>query len=64
MKVHIEKEGRDEKLEFNGTVSELLALLKINPETVLVARDDELVTPADRLSNKDKVKILSVISGG
>ena len=64
MKIHIERENRKEEMKFNGTVTELLALLKLNPETVLVARNSELVADDEKLSDKDEVRILSVISGG
>lgn len=64
MQIHIERENRKESRQFNGTVASLLSELKINPETVLVAKNDELVTADEELNDKDEVKILSVISGG
>lgn len=64
MQIHIERENRKENKLFEGTVAELLSELKINPETVLVARNNELVTADEELNDKDDVKILSVISGG
>ncbi|MEK6837493.1 MAG: MoaD/ThiS family protein [Nanoarchaeota archaeon] len=42
----------------------MLQRLKLNPSAVLVARSNSLVTEDDELSDKDEVKILSVISGG
>ena len=48
----------------NLTVASLLKELKINPEAVLVTKNNVLVTPDARLDDTDKVKILSVISGG
>lgn len=64
MQIFIERENRKEKLKFNGKVSQLLQQLRLNPATVLVARNNSLVTEEDTLNDKDKVKILSVISGG
>ncbi|MBI2575323.1 MoaD/ThiS family protein [Candidatus Woesearchaeota archaeon] len=64
MLIHIERGNRKEELNFSGKVAELLSELKINPETVLVAKNNELVTADDELGDKDEVRILSVISGG
>lgn len=64
MKLFIEAEGSNKKIKFSGTVSQLLQLLKVNPETVIVAKNNELVTENEKLSDKDEVKLLSVISGG
>lgn len=63
MKVYIEKD--DKKVSADAkTVRELLGKLKINPVTVLVVRNSEMVTEGAKLSPKDEVKILSVVSGG
>lgn len=64
MQVFIESENRNRKIRFSGSVSELLGKLKINPETVIIAKNGELVTEDEKLGNKDEVKLLSVISGG
>jgi len=45
-------------------VSKLLEHLGINPETVLVIRNDTLVTHDERLDEPDVVEIRPVISGG
>ncbi|MEM4245442.1 MAG: MoaD/ThiS family protein [Candidatus Nanoarchaeia archaeon] len=63
MKVYIEREDREVKIKAK-TVRELLKKLNINPITVLVAKNNELVTDEVKLSEKDEVKIISVISGG
>ena len=63
MKVYIEKTNKDEEVEAS-TVNELLTKLKINPTTVIVTKNNELVTEQEKLTNKDEIKILSVISGG
>jgi len=64
MNVLIEKTGKCIKIKFKGDVGLLLSRLKINPETVIVIRNNELVTEKDALNDKDKIKIMSVISGG
>jgi sulfur carrier protein ThiS len=64
MKIFIERNNKWLNLKFNGNVKALLQQLKINPESVLVIRNNKLLTEADKLRNNDEVKILSVISGG
>lgn len=64
MKIFIEKENLNKELKFNGTVEELLSKLKINLTSVMVVRNNELVTEDEKLSDSDQIKILSVVSGG
>jgi sulfur carrier protein len=45
-------------------VSKLLETLGINPETVLVIRNNTLVTHDVRLEEPDTIEIRPVISGG
>ncbi|MBI2148847.1 MoaD/ThiS family protein [Candidatus Woesearchaeota archaeon] len=63
MKIYIEKTDEYKEVEAS-TVKELLEKLKINPTTILVTKNNELVTEEEKLTNKDEIKILSVISGG
>lgn len=63
MKVYIEREDREREVKAK-TVKELLKKLNINPITVIVAKNNELVTDDEKLSERDEVKIMSVISGG
>ena len=60
MQVFIEYDNKNKEISFNGTVSQLLQQLKINSETVIVAKNNELVTEEEQLSDKDEVKLLSV----
>ena len=64
MDIFIERTQRKSKKKFQGKVGLLLEELSLNPEEVLVARNNELVTEKDSLENSDSVVILSVISGG
>ena len=64
MNLFIERDNKKQTLKFNGKVSMLLRQLKLNPAAVLVAKNNALVTEDDMLTDKDEVKILSVISGG
>ncbi|MBI2542125.1 MoaD/ThiS family protein [Candidatus Woesearchaeota archaeon] len=64
--VFIDRESRNAKLELsrNSAVADLLKKLKINPITVIVSRNNELILEDEKLNDKDEIKILSVISGG
>ena len=42
----------------------LLQKLKINPETVLVSKNGEIVTEDETISGNDSVEIMKIISGG
>ena len=65
MKVYIEKDEKVISIDFDGEVVSLLKELKINKETVIVTRSNELLADDDKIINSDdKIKILSVISGG
>ena len=64
MKVFIEKQNKNMELKFSGTVKELLEKISVNPETILVVRDKELLTLDRDVDDKDEVRLLSVISGG
>ncbi|RJQ17982.1 thiamine biosynthesis protein ThiS [Candidatus Woesearchaeota archaeon] len=64
MKLFIERENKHNEMDFKGSVKELLQKLEINPETVLVVKNDALVQEDEALQNTDVVKLISVISGG
>ena len=61
----IERDNSTQNILFDkSTVLELLRHLKINPETVIVVRNNEVITEKELLQDKDKIELLSVISGG
>jgi thiamine biosynthesis protein ThiS len=65
IKVTLERENSTKKINFRGKkVEELLHQLKLNPEAVIVTRNDEILTEEDSLKNKDHLTLLSVVSGG
>lgn len=64
MDIFIERTKEKLTLTYQGKVKGLLEHLKLNPETVLVIRNNELITEGEKLKNSDNLKILSVISGG
>ena len=64
--IFIDKENKNINVELNDNaiVLDLLKKLDINPVTVIVSRNSELILEDEKLNNNDKIKILSVISGG
>ncbi|MFW5852746.1 MAG: MoaD/ThiS family protein [Nanoarchaeota archaeon] len=63
MKVYIERTNENKNCTAK-TVEDLLKTLEINPDTVLVSKNNQIVLPDEKLSDTDEVKILSVVSGG
>jgi len=64
MKVLLRNPRREVEVRGPTTVASLLERLELNPESVLVIVDDELVTRDARLADNDAVEIRPVISGG
>lgn len=65
IKVFIERYSETKVIDRDvKNISELLKELNFNPETVVTARNNELVTLDAKLKDGDEVRILSVISGG
>ncbi|MEK6946367.1 MAG: MoaD/ThiS family protein [Nanoarchaeota archaeon] len=66
VKVFVDRENKNIKIELdnNFSVLGLLKKLKINPVTVIVSRNNELILEDEKLNDQDEIKILSVISGG
>lgn len=64
MKVVLRNPKRELEMPGPVRVAKLLEHLGINPESVLVIRNDTLVTHDDRLEEPDTVEIRPVISGG
>jgi len=66
MKIFIEKTNttKEIQLENQTTVLEILKELEINPETVIISKNNNLITQEAKLDNDDSIEILQVISGG
>ncbi len=64
MKVVLRNPKREVEMPGPVRVSKLLEHFGINPETVLVIRNDTLVTHDERLEEPDTIEIRPVISGG
>jgi sulfur carrier protein ThiS len=68
MKVYIEKDDRSEIIKLRKSEKidgkSLLEKLKINPSSIILVKNDEVVLEDEILTEKDEIKILSVVSGG
>ncbi len=64
--VFFDRENREKTVELgkNMLVRDLLAKIGINPVTVIVSRDDSIIAEDEKIQEKDKIKLFSVISGG
>lgn len=64
MKVVLRNPRREIEVDAPRNVEALLARLEVVPESVLVIRNDTLVTRDARLTDDDVVEIRPVVSGG
>jgi len=65
MKVYIEKDNKSvdvKKKSLSGKA--LMEFLKVNPSSVILVKNDEVVLDDELFSEDDDIKILSVVSGG
>ncbi len=63
IKVFIERENKNKVINVNE-INEIFTKLKINPNEVLIVKNNELITEDEELNENDYIKLLSVISGG
>ena len=55
----------NKEIDLEGTsVADVLSSVGINPETVLVVRNNEVLIESDELKEGDKLELVKVISGG
>lgn len=64
MKVKLRNPDREVEVLGDRKVREVLSELGIDPDTVLVIRERELLTREDRVLGDDVLEIRPVISGG
>lgn len=64
MKVRLRNPDREVEVAGARKVHDVLGELGINPDTVLVIRERELLTREDRVADIDEIEIRPVISGG
>ena len=64
--VFFDRENKEKTIEVdeNSSVKDLLDKMKINPVTVIVSKDNNILTEDEKINDKDKIKLISVISGG
>ena len=64
--VFYDRENKEKTIEIveNSSVKDLLANMKINPVTVIVSRDNNIITEDEKVNDNDNIKLISVISGG
>ncbi len=63
IKVYVEKTDEYKEVSLKS-LKEIMKELKINPTTIIITKNNELVTEEAKISEKDEIKFLSVISGG
>ncbi len=64
MKVHLRNPKRELEVAGPMKVHALLEHLEINPESVLVIRDDALASKDEQLGDDDEIEVRPVVSGG
>ncbi len=64
MRVRLRNPDREVELAGGRTIHDVLGELEIDPDTVLVIRERELLTREDRVAEKDVIEVRPVISGG
>ena len=64
MKVRLRNPDREVELAGGRTIHDVLGELEIDPDTVLVIRERELLTRGDRVEDRDVIEVRPVISGG
>lgn len=67
MQIKVKVMGEKEKMlkvKPNSTVLKIIKKLKMNPEIVVVKKNDRIVPLEETLKEGDKVEIIRVISGG
>ncbi|MBS3095198.1 MoaD/ThiS family protein [Candidatus Woesearchaeota archaeon] len=61
--IFIERENIKKRLNAKS-IEDIMKKFKINPEVVLIAKNNELVTKNAKIKENDDIKFISVISGG
>ena len=64
MRVKLRNPDRELEVAGDRRVHDVLRELDIDPDTVLVIRDRELLTREDRVGERDVLEVRPVISGG
>ena len=64
--VFFDRENKEKIIEVGGnaSVKDLLNKMNVNPVTVIVSRDNNIITEDEKVNDNDKIRLFSVISGG
>ena len=66
MKVNVIFRGKKKVLDLakDSKVNEIFSSLDINPETVIIKRDKEIILEDEILKDSDNIELVRIISGG
>lgn len=64
MEVIFEKDDSRKEVKYSGTVRGLLKELCINPETVIIARGNDIIDLDEPVKDSESIMVISVVSGG
>ena len=63
IRAYLERSKETKEIEIQD-FNDIFRKLNINPEAMLVIRDNELITEKTKLKENDEIRIMPVISGG
>ena len=64
VKISFLKKEQEVEIEEESTVSDILKEIKLNPQTVIVSRQGEIIPDTEKVKNGDKLEAIRVVSGG
>ncbi|ACB84011.1 MoaD/ThiS family protein [Natranaerobius thermophilus] len=64
MKVTLKGTNQVTELSGNKKVSNILSELELNPETVIVVKEGQILTHDKIVKDHENIEIISVVSGG
>ena len=66
MEIFLEKENKTIYLELKKeeTLKDIIKKLDISLDSVILVKNDQISLEDEKINDKDKIKILSVVSGG
>ena len=62
--VHFQGKKREVEIPEKSRVIDVIRKVKINPETVIVRREDEILLEEDIVNGNDNLEFIRIISGG
>ena len=64
VKIRFLKKEQEIEAKENATVSDILKEIKLNPQTVIVSRQGEIIPDTEKVKDGDKLEAIRVVSGG